>query len=523
MPAGNSFNLQFGAADAPAAQGREDGPMRLLLIGDFSGREARGQLDVAGLPDRKPVKVDVDNLDAVLRRMAPAVPQAGGGEARFAELGDFHPDALFRRLPVFAALRSLRERLRDPVRFADAAAELMASTLATAPAPLNEAPAPLNEAPAAASAPAPAPADPASLLGSLLGMPAASVASASAPAAAAPAPADAIQALIRHIVAPHIVHDAMPQQAQYLASVDAATSEQMRAVLHAPAFQALEAAWRGVQFLVSRLELNEDLELWLFDASRAELLADVAAVGNALPRAGVWRALVERVVQAPGGGPWHLLAGLYGFDATAEDAGLLAALGVMASQAGGPFVASGSARIAGCAGFATQPDSADWQPLPPEAAVPWQALRQSAVAPWLGLVAPRFLLRLPYGRATDEIDAFSFEEFAGSPPTDAGLWGHGALAVALLTGLGFTNSGWQLRLGEQQDVSDLPAWVLTHDGSKQLHPVAEAYLSERAGKALLDAGLMPLIGHRHASVARLMRFQSIALPAQGLAALGAGG
>ena len=96
-----------------------------------------------------------------------------------------------------------------------------------------------------------------------------------------PAPAAAatgIDAFIRSIVAPHIVPDIAPQPAPYLASIEAAIAEQLRAMLHAPAFQALESAWRGVQWLVNRLELNNDLQLHLLDASRAELLADVVAV-----------------------------------------------------------------------------------------------------------------------------------------------------------------------------------------------------------------------------------------------------
>ena len=501
MAAVTRLDFQFGSADAPAARRRDEGAMRIVLLGDFSGRAARGTNDAATLAERKPLRVDIDNLDAVLGRIAPRLPQPGGGETAFATIDDFHPDALYRRLPVFAGLRDTRARLRDPATFAAAAAELMTSGKTEA-----------DSAPAA-------PADPSALLGNLLGMPAASAAAAAA--SAVPAKAEAVQALIRHIVGPDIARDEMPQQAQYLASVDAAAAERMRAVLHAPAFQSLESAWRGVQMLVSRLELDEGLQLWLFDASAAELRDDITASNGDLQRSGLWRALVERVVQAPGGEPWSLLAGLYAFDATPADVGLLAALGAVAAQAGGPFIASANPRLAGCESFATTPDPADWLAPSPAAEALWAALRHSSVAPWIGLIAPRFRLRLPYGAATDEIDAFAFEETAGADLHASTLWGHGALAAALLAGQAFTQRGWSMNPGDVQDLDDLPAHMALHEGEKQLQPGAEAYLSERAGNRLLELGLMPLLSYRHRNAARLLRFQSVALPARRLAGLGA--
>ena len=58
----------------------------------------------------------------------------------------------------------------------------------------------------------------------------------------------------------------------------------MRALLHAPAFQALESAWRGVHWLISSLELDENLQLHLFDVTREELLADIVAAQGTLAR-----------------------------------------------------------------------------------------------------------------------------------------------------------------------------------------------------------------------------------------------
>lgn len=454
MPGRMEFQLDLGRKAASGeAGGRRRGPMRLLVLGDFSGRPTAERKPLA---DRPTHKVDIDNLDTVMARLAPRL-QLPAGEVDFAELEEFHPDALYARLPLFQALREARAK-----------------------------------PPAAGS----------DLLGSLLGKPAGAVATAAAPAS----PAQGIDAFIRSIVAPHIVADTSAQDQAYRSAVDAATAEQMRSLLHEPAFQALEAAWRGLQWLIQSLELDEDLQLHLFDVSRDELLADVVASNGQLAQTGLHHALADRWRNVPGGQGWTMLCGLYSFGPSDADVGLLAALGLIASQTGGPFIAAGDTSLAG--------DDAN-------ALAGWHALRASEAAPWIGLAAPRVLLRLPYGKGSDPITAFAFEEMPGSPVHEHLLWGPGSLAVALLTGRAFTARGWDFEPGDEREIGDLPAYTYLQDGERELQACAEHYLGEQGGNALLAAGLMPVLSHRHRNAVTVGRFQSVAEPARPLAALGA--
>ncbi len=65
-----------------------------------------------------------------------------------------------------------------------------------------------------------------------------------------------VDALLRQVVAADIVPNTKPQQAQLVSVVDATIAEQMRALLHHPRFQALEATWRAVQFLITQLDFD---------------------------------------------------------------------------------------------------------------------------------------------------------------------------------------------------------------------------------------------------------------------------
>lgn len=447
MPGRLEFSLRS-AANALAGR-RDGGAMRLLVVGDFSARPAPER---APLADRPTLEVDLDRLDAAIARLAPRIEVDGIGEVGFARLDDFHPDRLYAQLDVFRALRDARAQ--PPQRAAD-------------------------------------------LLGGLLGAPAASA------APARPAAAGGIDALIRNLVAPYVVADTAHETRAWLAAVDASIAEQMRKLLHAPAFQALESAWAGVAWLVQSLELGEALELHLFDATRDELAADIAAAGGDPARSGLHRALADRWRNLPGGSGWSAIAGLYRFGAGDVDIGLLAALGLIAAQAGGPWLAEADAALA----------AAD----PPEN---WRALRGSEAARWIGLAAPRVLLRRPYGHRSDPIDAFAFEEVAAAPAHDELLWGSPALALLLLLGRGCSAQGRDFEPADERELADLPAVTFDADGERRLVPCAERLLGEQAGEAMLAAGLMPLASHKNRNAVTLLRWQSIADPPTALAGLG---
>jgi type VI secretion system protein ImpC len=299
--------------------------------------------------------------------------------------------------------------------------------------------------------------------------------------------------------------------------VDQVTADQMRAVLHHPAFQALESAWRGVHLLTRRLDTDEGLKLYLLDVTKEELAADLAGAQD-LRGSGAYQVLVEQTVGTPGAAPWALLVGAYTFGPTAEDALLLARLGLLARAAGAPFLAGADPRLFGCASPAATPGPDDWEvPFDAEAKELWAALRATPQAAWLGLAAPRFLLRQPYGEGSNPAEAFAFEELPGGGPHEGYLWGNPAFACALLLGEAFNRAGWGLRPEMFLEIDSLPAHVYEEGGESQLKPCAEVVLTQRAAARILESGVMPLLSVRGSDKVRLGRFQSLAEPPAPLA------
>jgi len=489
MPGHLDFEFRPLQRSNQSRQPGDDAPMRILLCGDFSGRGARNLNDPASLATRPVVKIDVDNLDDVIDRFAPALSLSCAATTipvNFGSMDDFHPDSLFKQLDIFQRLRDLRQRLQNPSTFKQASSELLSSPDESEDETVQR----------------------------LMGVTQADVQSTTVPASTT----SGIDGLLHSLVAPHIVASSGSEQKQLIAAVDHLIATQMRELLHDPSFQAIESLWRSVQFLITRLEVDEALQLFIFDVTRAEL--ETSASATELEQGGLWKALVDRQQDAAGGPGWSMVVALEAFDASRQDVMTLASLASIAAGAGAAFIATASPTLYGCENLHDSPDHHDWQVPDSEIQPHWQALRASPLAAWIGLVTPRLLLRLPYGKASDPLEFFEFEEMTKGNANNALLWGHSSVACALLAGTAFLESGSQSTINEQREVDDLPAWVYEDNDERLMYPCAEAWLSDRAADWLMSQGMMVLASRRDRPAAQLLRWQSIAEPAKPLAGLG---
>ena len=476
----------------------DDTPFRILVLGDFSGDKARaGATSRMPLSNRRPVPVDRDNVDETIAQTAPEVVLERGSDedviVSITSIDDFHPDHLYDTLPLFRSLRAMRARLANPATFADAARELTNGARAAAPTSGDDPAAPLGAMPAPA---------PGHVLDAILGE----------PVPAAEPSADALQVLIRRAIEPYLVPAADPRQDALVAQVDRAIANAMRAVLHHRAFQAVEAAWRAIFMLTRRLETDDHLEIHLLDVSAAELVTDLGAA-DAADRSALWSVIVDGSVGTPGAQPWSLLVGAFTFGWDDADLIVLSRLGAIARAAGAPFLAGAAPRLSGAPTFDRSSDASEWSTR----AIPaWDKLRASPEAAYIGLAAPRFLARLPYGSDGEECDRFDFEELGAPYDHRDFLWANAAFACTVLLAQSFSAAGWRMRPGSRRELTGLPYVLLRQNGEVQAKPCAEVLLTERSSNRMLECGTMPLASLKDQDAALLVRFQSIAKPATAL-------
>jgi type VI secretion system protein ImpC len=517
MPDRHSFgeihlDVTVGREKVAAKPGSET-PFCVAILGDFSGRGNRRRIEIGvAMANRRATLIDRDNFDSVFAKLEPRLEFTMGGKdgfpisLKFTDLEDFHPDSLFRRVQLFQKLRDTREKLSDAGTFAATADEL--GMRRTPPA-------------AAAPAPAEAPRDAGkdvqqAISGNLLDQ----MVEQTERNTDEPRPSripDPWTSFVRGIIAPHVVPKADPRQAEALGLLDLATSAQMSALLHLPAFQALESAWRAVFFLVRNLETSSRLKLMLIDVSKEELAQDLATSQD-LTSSGTYQLLVEKSVGTPGAEPWAVLVGNYTLDSSRQDAELLGRMAKVAAAAGAPFIAGGSPDLLGCESIADLPDRRKWtKPLAPDAAPAWKAVRGLPEARFVGLALPRFLIRLPYGKDTESTELFDFDEIPDTDVHEDYLWANPAFAAALLLAQTFTQQGWQLRLGTLMEIAGLPIHIYTAEGESRTKPCAEVLMTQTSAEEMIEKGFMPLASLKDQPVVRLVRFQSLADPPSALA------
>jgi len=494
-------------AGDPRPVGRPDpeAPFRILIMGDFSGRESRQDRTEQRSPaHRLPIRVDRDNIQNMLGKLNIALhsPLLGDNAPpvtlKFTELDDFHPDRLVHQIEPLKNLSDLRRRLAIPATFPEAADEIRAWTQ---PRPPTETRPITTESPRHQADVGGSPTS--GLLDKILEQ--------------APTPAPDLrptewQSFLQSIVSPYAVPKEHPLAQEFTAQVDAVMSQIMRTVLHHPTFQTFETTWRGLSFVVDRLETDSQLQLYLLDLPKNELSADLLH-GDDLQGTMLHRLLVHETVRTPGAHPWAVVGGVYTFDRTTEDVAMLEMIANLCKEAGAPFLAAASPTIVGCPSFGTTPDPDDWKASARGEGSQecWDRLRHLPEAAYVGLALPRFLLRLPYGQETEPISAFTFEEMVGVPNHENYCWGNPLFACLVLLGQAFSESGWEMRPGSIKDIEGLPLHVYQNDsGESVTKPCAEVLFTEETVDILLERGLMPLISFKNQDQIRLVRFQSLA-------------
>jgi len=423
-------------------------PARVVVIGRFNG--ATLPADARAPEDRRTraVRLTLDQLDDQIRELAPLV-QTAVGPVSITSVESMHPDELVRHVPLLSQLMTLRRQLRDPAQFEAAARIVRAWQGVPAEAPAQ---------PAAQPA-APAATDASDDIARLLGR----------PPTAAPAPAPMDQ-WVADMVKPHLAPQAPAQSGALIEVVNQALSAALSGLLHDARWQSAESFWRGVDWLLRRVDDDQLAHITLVDLSWAELSQDLRA-GQV--SAALQAALVVNLDDEDGPVLTHVLVQ----DQIALDEDAIAALSTLASVvqlSGAQAVANPSLQQ-----FFDRQGA-----LLPDTQAAWDLCRQKAGGSLL-MVAPRFVMRQPYGPGSDPLDWLDYREPLAHAQGDAILWG---------------NPGWLCLADElgggQGTVAELPhVLVDEQDGAGARLVTTEWPLNQTLADMLAQFGVRAVVGH----------------------------
>lgn len=329
---------------------------------------------------------------------------------------------------------------------------------------------------------------------------------------------DLVKEFVSQVLKGHmaITRDAESSIQARIAQIDQLISKQLNQILHHPSFQKLEGTWRGIRYLLDQTETSVMLKLKVLNVSKRELLRDLQRAPE-FDQSALFKKVYEEEFGVFGGAPFAAMIGDYEFGRGPEDIDLLRRVAQVAASAHAPFLSAASPELLNLSDFtqlglprdiAKIFDSTEY--------AKWKSFRQSEDSRYVGLALPRVLARLPYGKETNQIDGFDYEEDVDGSNHSKYLWTNAAYALGARLTNAFAQYGWCAAIRGVEGgglVEDLPAHNFqTDEGDIALKCPTEVQITDRREKELADQGLVPLVHCKGTDYAAFFSVQSANKP-----------
>ncbi|WP_019401826.1 type VI secretion system contractile sheath large subunit [Chelatococcus sp. GW1] len=315
-----------------------------------------------------------------------------------------------------------------------------------------------------------------------------------------------------------IQEDVLDTIENMIARIDEKLTAQMNEILHAPEFQQIESAWRGLNYLVFNSETDSSLKIRVMNISKNEIYRNLRLFpGARWDQSPLFKKVYEHEFGQLGGEPYGCLIGDYHFSHTPTDVQLLRDLSKIAGAAHTPFFTGADPTLLGMDAWTELANPRDLGKIfdTPDYAA-WKSLRDSPDARYVGLCLPRVLSRLPYGAKSEPVEEFAFEEETDGHKGEKYGWMNAAYAMAVNINRAYKEFGWCTRIRGVQsggEVINLPTHTFpTDDGGVDLKCPTEIAISDRREAELAKAGLIPLIHRKNTDKAAFIGAQSLYKP-----------
>jgi type VI secretion system protein ImpC len=301
-----------------------------------------------------------------------------------------------------------------------------------------------------------------------------------------------------------------------IAQIDHLISLQLNEILHHPAFQKLEASWRGIKYMMDQSETSAMLKIRVLNVSKKELLRDLQRAPE-FDQSVMFKKVYEDEFGIFGGEPFGALVGDYEFSKHPEDIELLEKVSQVAAGAHAPFLTAAAPELLNLDSFSQLGDPRDIGKIFDSTEfAKWKSFRASEDSRYVGLTMPRVLMRLPYGKDTKPVDDFSYEEGVDGTDHSKYLWGNAAYALGARLTTAFAQYGWCASIRGVEGgglVEGLPTHTFrTDEGDVALKCPTEVAITDRREKELADQGLIPLVHCKGTDYAAFFSVQSANKP-----------
>jgi type VI secretion system protein ImpC len=311
-------------------------------------------------------------------------------------------------------------------------------------------------------------------------------------------------------------HTAVTGIKQRIAEIDKMVSDQLNAIMHAPQFQKLEAAWRGLHYLVQNTETGTMLKLRLLNVTKKELLSDLEKATE-FDQSALFKKVYEEEYGTFGGNPYSVLVGDYEFGRSPQDIKMLEEISHVAAAAHAPFLTSASPALFDWDDFTQMSVPRDLaKQFESTELIKWRSFRDSEDSRYVALTLPHVLLRLPYGPKTVPVEEFDFTEDVDGKDHSKYLWGSSAYALAQRITDAFAKYKWCAAIRGVEGgglIEGLPVHVFqTDDGDLGMKTPTEVSITDRRENELNNLGFIAICHRKNSDQAAFFGGQTTNKP-----------
>jgi type VI secretion system ImpC/EvpB family protein len=312
-----------------------------------------------------------------------------------------------------------------------------------------------------------------------------------------------VEAIARWRGDPKLIKAALDRD---IAAIDDLLTEQLNAIIHHERFQALEASWRGIDYLVRTADGVSNVKVRILAASWGDVVRDLERAPD-FDQSELFDKIYSQEFGMPGGEPFGLIVGDYylGHRRTpqhlSDDISALQSLAAVAAASFAPFVAGCDSGLLGLESFQEFTTEIDLDTIFQQAEYTrWRSLRTAEDCRFIGLCLPKVLIREPWRDAPLWPAGFRFRETREQHADRGYLWGNASFAFAAIAIRAFGQAGWFAELrGARRGaltaglVTDLPVDHFTTDRPDiAIKQTVEVAISDRQERQLGDYGLITL-------------------------------
>jgi type VI secretion system protein ImpC len=300
----------------------------------------------------------------------------------------------------------------------------------------------------------------------------------------------------------------------YIARIDAMMNEQLDEILHHEKFQKLESLWRGLKYLVDRTDFRANIKVEILDVDKETLREDFNDVPDTT-QSGLYNHVYIQEYDTPGGEPISAIISDYEFDAGVQDVALLRELSKVSAVAHCPFIGNVGAKFFNKNNIEEVMQIEDLSNYMERAEyIRWASFRETEDARYIGLVLPRFLLRLPYGEH-NSVKSFLYQEEVRSKDPGKYLWGSATFAFAANMTKCFKENGWTVNIRGPESGGKIENLLLhQYDAGRGLQTKipSEILIPETRELEFANLGFIPLSYYKNSDYACFFSANSIQKP-----------